>query len=213
MPTKEEINAAVVNYDIGRKDLTAEQLEDSEELNDLWDKLERTCGVDIDLRSWQHDTGENIEDWELNVEAGVTHILGILSGRIVDGEDVDERVERERAEDNPAFLEPPEPDGPNMPDLDTAAREPGVIATFPAGTPVKEIDAMLDNILKNRTPLSLAQYISKRLHEAGKVPAGWRTTIGSDGDNAILVMSKGNDIVTLGHYTPTDTANAINSIS
>ena len=83
-----EVVIAVGNYIAGRNALAADQLDDSEELHELWDALERATGADIDVRAWQHETGENNEDWEINEEAAIAHIERILSGRAGTAEEV-----------------------------------------------------------------------------------------------------------------------------
>ena len=88
---KARVQAAVEQYAEDRNGIAPDHLEDSDELQEAWSHLMTAVWITdqeereyFELRAWQHDTGENNEDHEFDVDAGVEFIVNHLQTRHIE---------------------------------------------------------------------------------------------------------------------------------
>ena len=82
------VRAAVERYAEDRNNMAPSKLEDSIELMEAWSHLMTAVWITtqeelecFDLRAWQYETGENNEDHDFDVDAGVGFIMDYLQTR------------------------------------------------------------------------------------------------------------------------------------
>ena len=82
------VRAAVERYAEDRNGIAPDHLDDSDELIEAWSHLMTAVWITdpeereyFELRAWQYETGENNEDHELDVDAGIEFIMDYLRTR------------------------------------------------------------------------------------------------------------------------------------